>query len=99
MFYQPGKGDLILAEFQAKLRARAQEPHPDEAEATTRRWALLMIRWTLLVAIVVWIYFSTDSVALDVALAIFLILGVVGEIWWWAWRSRREAEDQAGSNL
>ena len=89
MFYQPGHGDVSLAEFQAKLLTNGQPPYPDPAEERLRRITRVIWRWVvialLVAAILGWIF------DVNVAAAGSLAVLFVGVLVAWLNDRRRKA--------
>lgn len=92
MFSQPGRGDLILAEFQAKLLAGEAE-YPDPVEKRMVRVKRLIWRWALLVILVAgmlgWL-FDVEIAAIGSIAVILFALAL-------AWISRRRHGAQLAS--
>jgi len=72
MGMDPGKHDLIQAEFQAKLLARGQIPEDDPAEDHMNRVAWLVFWWTAALVVIagglLWIAGDIAAVAGSVCL-------------------------------
>jgi len=87
---QPGHQDLLLAEFQAKMRAREQNPgHDDQAEQEekTTRSGAFVIRWAILIGAAAFVILNLDDSRATIAVLVFLSLVAALEAW--LWRPRR----------
>jgi hypothetical protein len=89
VFSQPGRGDLILAEFQAKLAA-GENPHPDPAEERMERINRVVFRFGLLVtavaALLGWVF------DVNVAAVGSIVLVAVAVLLTWRFRRRQKAQ-------
>ena len=90
-FSQPGHPDLILAEFQAKMRAGEFQRGLDPAEDRAKRGAALLIRWAILISVAVLTILNFNDTLITVAVIAFLVLAAGAEVWLWRRRSRAEA--------
>ena len=90
-FSQPGHPDLILAEFQAKMRAGEFQRGLDPAEERAKRGAALLIRWAILIFVAVLTILNFNDMLITVAVIAFLVLAAGAEVWLWRRRSRAEA--------
>jgi hypothetical protein len=78
--YEPGRGDRVLADFQAKLLARGTPSDDSPAEAKTRRVGRLLGIWALLVAagalIAIVFEYTVVYLAIGTTLALILVAQV-----------------------
>jgi len=88
----PGRRDLVLAEFQAKLAAGTPQ-YPDPAEERMVRMNRLVIGWAVLVTLVAgvltWFFDAEVAVIGSIALTLAALL--------LAWLSRRRNQAQVAS--
>jgi len=95
---QPGHQDLLLAEFQAKMRARERNPGPDdhaEQEEKTNRGGDFVIRWAILIGAAAFVVLNFDDNRATLAVLVVLSLVAMSEVWLWHRRARRVSEGQA----
>jgi|ERR687888_105547 hypothetical protein len=94
---QPGHPDLILAEFQAKMRTGelGENYPPDPAEEKAGRGASLLIRWAIMLFIAGLILLNANEMLVTVAVIAFLILAGAAETRLWRRCSREDAQAPA----
>jgi len=96
---QPGHAELVLAEFKAKMQARAANPDYDAEEALAEEKAFqgfaVLIRWAILIAAGALLALFMEDRAVTVGVIVFIALAVLTQIWLWRRRSRRATGDES----
>jgi len=96
---EPGRGDRILAEFEAKLLAKDEPRHADLVEERVRGINRIAARWLLLLTSAAVLAMLSANVLMTLALAAGLALAAVAEIWLFIRRRHEIATSRTGPRV